>query len=321
MKRFRNILVVCNRESEQDHALAAAVQIAVQNNASITLLQVLAPLNPLQKMAKTQTPEQIEEAYYNFYDNKLQRYAAKFSNKAAIRCKVVVGIGFLEVIRSVLRNQHDLVVKTAETASWLQRMFGSTDMHLLRKCPCAIWLLKPGQGLALRKIVATVDLPLDDKQAEEVGLNRQITEIAASAATIHNASLQFLHAWQPQEAGMVLMWCDDPEKAQAELEQSIYQSHLNALKHFSEQVQRWLGPEPYQYLKPDFELLRGEPGQILANKIHETSADLVVMGTVARTGIAGMLIGNTAETMLEQLNCSVLAIKPDGFICPVTLEH
>ena len=48
--------------------------------------------------------------------------------------------------------------------------------------------------------------------------------------------------------------------------------------------------------------------------------DLVVMGTVARAGIAGMLIGNTAERVLRKLPCSVLTVKPDGFVSPVRLD-
>jgi nucleotide-binding universal stress UspA family protein len=43
------------------------------------------------------------------------------------------------------------------------------------------------------------------------------------------------------------------------------------------------------------------------------------MGTVARTGISGLIIGNTAEAILNQLTCSVPAIKPPGFQTPVTL--
>jgi nucleotide-binding universal stress UspA family protein len=41
------------------------------------------------------------------------------------------------------------------------------------------------------------------------------------------------------------------------------------------------------------------------------------MGTVARTGISGFVMGNTAETILSQIDCSVLAIKPPGFETPV----
>ncbi len=290
MKRFSNILVVCSRDTEDQQALIAALQIAEQHQASITLLQVLPALSQLQLMGKRQSPAEIEQAYLNFYLHKLQLRAEQYSSQAIIRCKVVIGTGFLETIRAVLRNQHDLVVKTAEPTNWLQRLFGSTDMHLLRKCPCPLW-------------------------------NQHIVEIAASTATLHQSTLSFLHAWQPQDAGMVLMWCDDPTLAQAEYEQQAFQDQMAALNRFKHQVEDWLEPRVYQYLQPSFDLLKGEPSQVLAEKIRQVAPDLVVMGTVGRAGIAGLLIGNTAETLLEQLDCAVLAVKPKGFICPITLDQ
>ena len=48
--------------------------------------------------------------------------------------------------------------------------------------------------------------------------------------------------------------------------------------------------------------------------------DVLVMGTVARGGVSGVLIGNTAERVLRKLPCSVLTVKPDGFVSPVRLE-
>ena len=48
--------------------------------------------------------------------------------------------------------------------------------------------------------------------------------------------------------------------------------------------------------------------------------DLLVMGTVCRTGLSGFIIGNTAEKVLSEVNCSVLTVKPEGFVTPVTLE-
>jgi nucleotide-binding universal stress UspA family protein len=45
---------------------------------------------------------------------------------------------------------------------------------------------------------------------------------------------------------------------------------------------------------------------------------LVVMGTVARTGVAGLLMGNTAERVLQRLQGSVLAVKPPGFKSPIS---
>ncbi len=51
----------------------------------------------------------------------------------------------------------------------------------------------------------------------------------------------------------------------------------------------------------------------------EAQIDLIVMGTVARAGLAGYFIGNTAETVVQHATCSVLTVKPEGFVSPVTL--
>lgn len=65
---------------------------------------------------------------------------------------------------------------------------------------------------------------------------------------------------------------------------------------------------------------QGEPEAVIPEFVVAEGVDLVVMGTVARGGIAGLLIGNTAERMLRKLPCSVLAVKPEGFVCPVSLD-
>jgi len=44
------------------------------------------------------------------------------------------------------------------------------------------------------------------------------------------------------------------------------------------------------------------------------------MGTVCRTGVAGFFIGNTAEDVLNQVESSVLTVKPDGFVTPIELD-
>jgi nucleotide-binding universal stress UspA family protein len=45
------------------------------------------------------------------------------------------------------------------------------------------------------------------------------------------------------------------------------------------------------------------------------------MGTVARTGMNGVFMGNTAEAVLQRIGRSVLAVKPDGFRSPDSLER
>ncbi len=62
-------------------------------------------------------------------------------------------------------------------------------------------------------------------------------------------------------------------------------------------------------------------GHAISTLAKQAGIDLIVMGTIARTGMAGALMGNTAEQVLDQAECAVLTIKPNEFISPVTLAE
>lgn len=64
-------------------------------------------------------------------------------------------------------------------------------------------------------------------------------------------------------------------------------------------------------------LVKGQAEIALGEIIAKKKPDIVVMGTVARTGLPGLLIGNTAENVLRRIKCSILAVKLRGFISPV----
>jgi nucleotide-binding universal stress UspA family protein len=83
---------------------------------------------------------------------------------------------------------------------------------------------------------------------------------------------------------------------------------------------RRLGQDAIDYLKPQIHLIKGLARKEVPALSRQLEADLIVMGTVARTGIPGFIMGNTAEAILNQIDCSVLAVKPPGFVTPVTLE-
>ena len=80
--------------------------------------------------------------------------------------------------------------------------------------------------------------------------------------------------------------------------------------------------ERYSLNDIDHELLlpRGLPQQEIPEVVEHRDIDLIIMGTVNRTGIPGLLIGTAAETILAAVQCGVLAVKPEGFVTPVTLH-
>ena len=67
-------------------------------------------------------------------------------------------------------------------------------------------------------------------------------------------------------------------------------------------------------------LLEGDAEILIPGLAKSKRIELIVMGTVCRTGIEGFFIGNTAEKVLQQVDCSVLTVKPDGFVTPVKLR-
>ena len=67
-------------------------------------------------------------------------------------------------------------------------------------------------------------------------------------------------------------------------------------------------------------LREGGSSEVIQSAIAELDIDVVVMGSVGRTGIPGLLIGNKAEKLLNSITCTVLTVKPDGFETPVTMD-
>jgi len=67
-------------------------------------------------------------------------------------------------------------------------------------------------------------------------------------------------------------------------------------------------------------LFKGEPDEVISDFIRSEGIDLVVLGTVAKSGLGGEIAGNTSEKILGRIECSVLALKPSGFVSPIRLH-
>ena len=234
-----------------------------------------------------------------------------------MKSELRVGKKYIEIIRTVLANNFDLVVKEIGEFSWLDRFIGSDDMHLLRKCPCAVWLMKKNEKPDYDHIMAAVDFETDYDEACNDELNDMIVDLASSLSLSDFASLHVVNAYDVPQAGFISLWVEEPDKVERELFESEYRLRKYKMNSLFNRLKQRLDEESYNYLSPRSHIVQGIPGREIPKVATNIKADLVVMGTVARTGIAGVVIGNTAETVLSQLQCSVLAIKPKGFVSPV----
>ena len=232
-----------------------------------------------------------------------------------------MGTTFLEIIWAILDRNYDLLIKPAENPSFIGRLFGSDDMQLLRNCPCPVWLTRANETSNYACIMAAVDFDPNMPESTEQEINRQILDLSGSLALSDFAALHLVHVWDAPAEGMVRIWADDPREASIAYVNGVRSSHESVFNRLQGELKDHMGKDGYDYLSPKFHLRRGVAATVIPEIAKELHADLVVMGTLARTGIAGLLIGNTAESVLEQLQCSVLAVKPPGFVSPVKLSE
>ena len=325
MQRFKNILCVVNTDMQNNVAVEHAVKLAVKNQVGLTVVEVIDKIVPNTTLyERIMSPVDLQAEMISEHQNRLQELISPWEKNIEIKTRVLTGILFLEVIHEVLRNGHDLLFKTADSGVLLNRVFGSDDMHLLRKCPCPVWLVKPESPKTYQMILAAVDVN-DDYPSEELNtrhsLNHQILEIASSLALSECANLHIVHAWRAiGEGTMRGAFMARPEEEVASYIEEVKQQHVQNMKELMSETIDKLGQEAQDYIKPKKNLIKGDPRKIIPAFAEEIKADLIVMGTVARTGLSGFFMGNTAETILNQINCSVLAIKPPGFVTPVTLD-
>ena len=318
MKRFKNILLVFDPEVDDNAAVSRAVSLAGRNHAELTLFSVVEELPP---EIRTWTAGQASEGLFErvIEDRREQlRLLIKCIGDARIETKmqVVSGTPFLEIIRQVLRDRHDLVMVTAEGMAGMEgfraRLFGNTTMHLMRKCPCPVWAIKPTAHQGYTRILAAVDPGSAD--AAHTSLDRLVMDLATSLARPHGSELHVIHAWDLPGANVITdrgvitqreldMWSQGV-RSRRETQLDDLLAHYSALE-----------------TEPQVHLIKGRGGKEILELVRQKGIDLLVMGTVCRTGVAGFFIGNTAETVLAQVDCSVLSVKPERFVTPVTLEN
>ncbi len=323
MHRFANILVCCRAGAPSPSAIARFADLAAGNGAAMQLMSVLEPF-PWYARLLLPAAEEYHRIRAQQAADGLAALASSMKRKELrVTTTVATGRPAIELIKEVLRSGHDLLIKVAEPDAG--NGFGSVDLRLLRNCPCPVLLLHPDrQDRAFRKILVAVDpTPIpdsidelhlrEDVPAEEQALNAKLVQAATGLAGREGGEVHVLHAWTAP--GEELLRHEDW------VEQGEVEAYVESLRDENRQaVDRLLAQCPPGPAPRHVHLVKGTPAEVIAGFVRSEDPDLIVMGTVVRTGIPGLLIGNTAETVFHQVRGSVLAIKPDDFVSPVSLD-
>jgi nucleotide-binding universal stress UspA family protein len=176
----------------------------------------------------------------------------------------------------------------------------------MRKCPCPVWVVKPGQATPYSRILAALDLGADS------ALNTKIMDLATSLASRDGAVLHSVHAWDVEGNDNVTLHSETTQAQREQITERHRQKHETDLAQF-------LSRYPLSDIETHAHLYQEAPAKAIGQVVDQEKIDLIAMGTLARTGVPGMFIGDTAEMVLASVKCGMLTVKLDSFETPITL--
>jgi len=313
MDRFKKILVAASPGHLEAFTLRAAVKLAEANDAGLTVLDVVSPVRRWGKtMQVGGRAVDIEALLLRDRNEQLRRLFQKTRGGPNTEVRVTVGEPYIEVIRHVLTHGDDLVMVGAPGAEkGTAPQLDSGVLHLLRKCPVPVWVMRPSRARKLR-ILALVDPDSSDPVRD--GLNNLVLRLATSLANREGGELHVGHAWS-LEFESTLRLSPFLKLPRAEVDAMVREAEAD----HREQLEAMVTRHHVREMGGSIHMVSGDPREALPRLVRRLGIGLIVMGTVARSGIPGLLIGNTAESILTQIDCSVLAVKPEGFVTPVKL--
>lgn len=311
MKRFKNILVTTDTRLESHPIVDEAATIALHNSAKLKLVDVVPPFSWIARMAMGD-PEHVTGLMVQEKAKELEALAEPIRQQGVqVETKVLTGATSVEIIKEVLRGRHDLMLRVAKAKTSRRRgFFGATGIELLRKCPCAVWLVCSTTSAQFKHVMGCVELGV--ARDIDIEVDQKVFEISCDLSQRYNAELSIVHTWNLD--GEQFLRKRSPE------------SELNAIRRKREaeaksQLDRFIADRGAKLDENQLHLIKGEPYNAIPAFAGEHGVDLMVMGLAGDRGPAGWILGSVTEQVLDSIQCSVLALKPDGFVSPIHLSR
>lgn len=305
MRRIRRILVaVKDLDAGRSPAIAKAVQLALALPAEIELFHVMDEPVYVDFSLRDGGPSGIKQSMSGRRMQsieRLDRLAARLrrsgvtvktsaewdypAHEAIVRHADRVGAGLIVADRHAGRHY----------AAWLLQL---TDWELVRLSPVPVLIVKTPRPYRHPAVLAAVDP--SHAFAKPARLDSQVLQLGDLVASALDGDLHAVHAYVPFATGM------PPPGMSAAGATALIESRAAAAARadFERALRSTNIPRTRRHL------VSGHPITAIPEAARRTHSAIVVMGAVSRSGLKGVFIGNTAERVLDALECDLLVVKP-----------
>lgn len=296
MKGIQHILVGTDFTSSSDSAIREGYRIASAVGARLTITHVVneadlhsftahnqADSNTILHGAMERLESSVHDLIPNFPD--------------FLRCEILVGNPFMEISGAVADWHCDLVLLGSRGYGGdEQGRVGTMASKCVRRLPCPVILLRARQQKAFQKVVACIDFSENSREA---------LRYAFLVAKIDGASLEILHVDPSRhhimtDFGSFSLSHAVPSEEARENAQKALESFVGTLGEAD------IREHPFTT-----RIMEGAPvAQTVAQHLTNEGADLAVVGTQGRGRVLTVFLGTTAEALIHDSPCSILAVKP-----------
>ncbi|MEC4724023.1 universal stress protein UspE [Shewanella sp. D64] len=307
MKKYKKLLVVVDPASDSQPALARAVELATRNQASITVfLSIFDFSYEMTSILSGQEREAMRQGVIAQRQAWIDEIVSHYSSSGiTIQSEVIWhNRPYESIIQHVISENFDLIIKgTHEHDKLKSVIFTPTDWHLMRKSPVPVLLVKAHDWPIAGKILCAINVGSEDD--DHISLNSKIIEYGKDLAIKFDAEVHLVNGYPGTPVNLAIELPDFDAHTYSE---TIRMQHEQRVCELA----LTLGISP-----DNCHVKEGLPEDVIPDVAKNIDAELVILGTVGRTGFSAALIGNTAEHVIDSINCDLLAIKPDGYKSPL----
>ena len=310
MSPIRRILVAVNDlRPIVRPVVRKSVQIAAGCNARLELFHCLS--NPLSLDLAADGPRSLRKLELDLRQEALQSLERIATMVRRANRKVTTAVewdspAYDAIIRRALKIKADLIVASVHSGlNLLPGVMRLTHWELVRHSPVPLLLIKSPRAYRNPAVLIAVDP--SHAFSKPLRLDRELLQSGAALSRCLRGSVHAVHAYAPLVVGAV--------PAEAITERALKQARQRNKRTAQAQLERALTGSHIAHSRRY--LVGRHPIDAILQAARRSRSAIVVMGAVSRSGFKRLLIGNTAESILDELRCDALIIKPPRFRCRV----
>ena len=305
METIKRIIAVIDPTKDEQNALARSIDLAKKSGASITAFMTVYDFSyEMTTMLSGDEREAMRKAVLKDRELWLKDLVSPYQNININTQVIWHNRPYEAIINTVINDKYDLVIKGTHQHGALKAViFTPTDWHLVRKCPTPVLFVKDMAWPAHGNILAAVNAVSENDQ--HLSLNKRIIKDAQFLCELANAKLNLVNAYPATPVNIAI---EIPEFNPGLYNESVKKHHIDSTNELANE---------FNLTSDQCFIEEGLPEDVIPDVAKRLNSELVVIGTVGRTGLSAALVGNTAEHVIDSLDCDVLALKPDGYVSPL----